>query len=276
MPIKLIACDIDGTLVGHSLAFSPRVLDAVRLAQKRGIIVTIATGRGFPATRRFADQLGIDVPLICYQGAQIKTPAGETVEETAFPRQHLALVNDFCRRNGWELTVYYEDEIYHSTRQYDQDYYDRWFGLPLHLVDDLLAAVPGDPIKFIALSPCQEQGDSLEEQLLQLANDQFQILRSHAWFVEGLDLDVSKGNSLSRLAQKWQVNRSEVMAIGDSGNDVSMLEWAGVGVAMGNAPQNVKAAADSIAPTQDNDGAAWAIETYALGSKNSHLTGFQA
>ena len=264
MPIKLIACDIDGTLVGHSLTFSARVLDAIHRAQNRGIIVTLATGRGFPATRRFADQLGIDVPLICYQGAQIRTPAGKTVNETTLPHQHLAMVVDFCHQHGWELTVYYNDEIYHSTQQYDPDYYERWFGLPVHLVDDLLAEVTGDPTKFIALAPTQKQGDYLEKQLRHLANGQFQILRSHAWFVEGLDLCVSKGNSLSRLAKEWQVDRKDVMAIGDSGNDVSMLEWAGLGVAMGNAPDHVKAAADAIAPSQEEDGVAWAIETHAL------------
>jgi len=266
MPIKLIACDIDGTLVGHDLEFSARVLDAIRCAQESGIIVTIATGRGFPATRPFTDQLGIHVPLICYQGAQIKTPLGETIAETAFPLEHLARVDQFCREEGWELTVYYQDEIYHTIRQHEQDYYDRWFGLPVHLVRDLLAEIPEEPVKFIALAPSEEQGDHLEKQLRRCAAGQFQVLRSHPWFVEGLALEVSKGNSLACLAQMWGVSRGETMAIGDSGNDISMLEWAGVGVAMGNAPPSVRKSATIVAPTQSDDGAAWAIEKYALQS----------
>jgi hydroxymethylpyrimidine pyrophosphatase-like HAD family hydrolase len=89
-------------------------------------------------------------------------------------------------------------------------------------------------------------------------------MRSHRWFVEGLAAGVSKGAAAERLAARLGVAREQVMALGDGGNDLAMVEWAGLGVAMGNAAPAVRAAADVVAPTQAEDGAAWAIERYAL------------
>jgi Cof subfamily protein (haloacid dehalogenase superfamily) len=264
MTIKLIACDLDGTLVGTDLTFSPRLLDAVRRAQARGITVTLATGRGFPSTRAFARRLGIDAPVICYQGAQIKSAGGELLYEAALPRTFLPEMLAYCLAQGRELSVYCDDQIYQATRMHDQAYYDLWFGLPIHQVDDLLAALPGDPIKFIAIAPDQAEGDRLEREIRTEAAGRFQVVRSHAWFVEGLARGVSKGDSLARLARRLGIAQDEVMALGDSGNDAAMVAWAGWGVAIGNASDDVKSVANAIAPPQDEDGAAWAIERYAL------------
>ena len=265
MTIKLIACDLDGTLIGEDFAFSPRLLRAVGRCLEEGITVTLATGRGYPSTRGFAAQLGISTPLICYQGAQIRTMQGDTLYERTFPGEHLPEVVAFCRQGGWELSVYCDDQIYQSTWQHDPAYYDRWFGLPLRRVDDLLAALPGPPIKFICSALTRALCDALEPDLWALSAGRYQVVRSHPWFVEGLALEASKGGGLARLAQRLGVRREEVMALGDSDNDASMLQWAGWGVAMGDARPAVRQAADAIAPPQAQDGAAWAIERYALG-----------
>jgi Cof subfamily protein (haloacid dehalogenase superfamily) len=226
--------------------------------------VTIATGRGFPSTRQFAQRLGIAVPLICYQGAQIRDLDGAVLHQATLPLQCLQPVIDLCRTGGWELTAYHDDRIYQTTRLYDQAYYDRWFGLPIRQVDDLLAALPGDPIKFIAIAPTRQAADQLEVALRRLAGPELLIMRSHAYFVEGIAAHASKGDGVARLARRLGIDREQVMAIGDSGNDASMVEWAGLGIAMGNASAEVVALASAIAPSQAEDGAAWAIERYAL------------
>jgi Cof subfamily protein (haloacid dehalogenase superfamily) len=265
--IRLIACDLDGTLMGEDLEFSPRLLRAIRRAQDRGITVTIATGRGFPSTRRFAQQLGTTAPLVCYQGAQVRLGDGTLLFQANLPRAYLPEVIGFCRAQHRELTVYCEDEIYQATQMYDPAYYDRWFSLPRHLVGDLLTALPGELVKFLAIATGREDGDRLEEDVRALAAHRFQVVRSHAWFVEGLASGVSKGDGLARLAQYLGIQREAVMAMGDSGNDASMVEWAGIGVAVGNASADVKAVADVIAPPLAEDGAAWAIERYVLGER---------
>jgi len=265
MNIRLIACDLDGTLMGEDLDFSPRLVRAVRRAQDRGITVTIATGRGFPTTRQFAQRLNITAPLVCYQGAQIRLHDGTSWYQANLPRAYLPEVIAFCRDQRRELTVYCDDQIYQASQMYDAAYYDRWFSLPRHLVGDLLTALPGEPVKFLAIGASREDGDRLEEDVRALAAHRFQVVRSHAWFVEGLAGGVSKRDGLSRLAQHLGIRREEVMALGDSGNDASMVDWAGLGVAVGNASADVKAVADVIAPSLAEDGAAWAIERFALG-----------
>jgi Cof subfamily protein (haloacid dehalogenase superfamily) len=268
MDIRLIACDLDGTLMGPELVFTPRVRDAICRACARGITVTLATGRGYPSTRGYACQLGIDAPLICYQGAQIRDPDGGTLYQTPLPRTHLPEVIAFCRERGCELALYCDDEIYQTTRMYDPDYYDRWFGLPMHFVEGearLLDALPSAPIKFIVIAANEAEADRVEPDLVALLSGRLQVMRSHAWFIEGLAQGVSKGDALSRLARRLGVVREQTMALGDSDNDAALVAWAGLGVAVGNASPAVRAAADVFAPPQDEDGAAWAIERFALG-----------
>lgn len=264
MTIQLIISDLDGTLVGHELALSPRLCRAVRRAQDRGVRMILATGRGYPSAVRFAQELGTDMPLICYQGAQIRTFDGALLYEVTLSRHFLPQVSAFCAQWGCELAVYAGDEIYQTTQLYDADYYQRWFSLPRHRVDDLLVALPSDPVKFIAISADEATADRVERGMRALAADRFQVMRSHAWFVEGLGAGVSKGEAAARLAARLGIARQDVMAIGDSGNDAALVEWAGLGVAVGNASGAVKAVADVIAPSQAEDGAAWAIERYAL------------
>ncbi|MFN2155306.1 MAG: Cof-type HAD-IIB family hydrolase [Anaerolineae bacterium] len=265
MTIQLVACDLDGTLVGPDLVFSSRVREAVRRAEAQGVTVTLATGRGYPATRPFATQLAIRAPLICYQGAQIRRGDGSTLYETLLPRRYLPPVIALCRERGWELSAYCGDRVYQTTQIYEPAFYDRWFGLPLEQVCGLVKALPGDPIKFIIIAPTQIEGDEIERLLRAHADGQFQVMRSHPQFVEGLARGVSKGDAVARLARQMGIEREEVMAIGDSENDRSMVAWAGVGVAIGNATSEVKAVATVIAPAQSQDGAAWAIERYVLG-----------
>ena len=264
MNIKLIACDLDGTLLGEDLALSPRLCEAVRRAQARGIRVTLATGRAYPSAVRFGRSLGISAPLICYQGAQVRALGGAMLHETTLPMRYLPEVIALSQGQGWELAVYAGDEIYQTTQLYSDGYYERWFSLPLRRVDDLLAALPADPVKYIAIAPDQTTADRIERELGTLAAGRYQVTRSHAWFVEGLGQGVSKGDALARVAAQLGIVREEVMAVGDSGNDRAMVEWAGLGVAMGNASPEVKTVADVVAPSLAEDGAAWAIERYAL------------
>jgi Cof subfamily protein (haloacid dehalogenase superfamily) len=264
MNVKLIISDLDGTLVGNELALSPRLCRAVRRAQDRGIWMTLATGRGYPSAVRFARELGTDMPLICYQGAQIRALDGALLYEATLPRHFLPEVSAFCAEWGCELAVYAGDEIYQTTQLYDADYYERWFSLPRHWVDDLLVALPSDPVKFIAISSDEATADLVEREMKALAADRFQVTRSHAWFVEGLGTGVSKGAAAARLAAQLGIARQDVMAIGDSGNDAALVEWAGLGIAVGNASDEVKAVARVVAPSQAEDGAAWAIERYVL------------
>ena len=265
---RLLTCDLDGTLLGPDLTFSPRLRQAIQEARSLGTVVALATGRGFPSASRFAQDLGLDTPVICYQGAEIRSPDGAYLHQATLSRSYLPAVIQFCKTEQLELSVYWKDHIYQATRMYNQDFYDRWFSLPIQQVSDLLSALSGDPCKFIVTTATEQEGDWVEAQIRDMAAQQFQVMRSHAWFVEGLDRSVSKGNAVARLAQYLGITRAETIAIGDSQNDASMIEWANLGIAMGNASPRVQSVADVVAPPQHEDGAAWAIEQFILGKRS--------
>ncbi len=134
----------------------------------------------------------------------------------------------------------------------------------LHQVPDLANGLAGDPQKLVFIN----DADVSEQLLVDLTarfGGQLQVVQSFPLYVELTHREASKGKAVEWLASHWGVPRQEVMAIGDQGNDCSMIEWAGLGVAMGNAVASVKAIADWVAPSAQEDGAAVAIERFALG-----------
>lgn len=264
MPYRLIALDLDGTLLHEDLSISPRVRRTLERATAGGIRVTLASGRGYPSMRRWADELGIVTPLICYQGAVIADPATHRrVYQRPFGFDLVRDVVAFARARDLSLTLYVADEIYVENRRHSRAFYDKWFGLPLHVVDDLMGTLPGEPDKFLIVGD-EDELDALRPAVASTFGDRLQIVRSHRYFLEGLSADASKGRALAWLAGELGVARGETVAIGDSGNDRAMIAWAGLGVAMGNASDEARSAADWIAPGVDEDGVAEAIERFCL------------
>jgi Cof subfamily protein (haloacid dehalogenase superfamily) len=264
---RLLACDLDGTLMGDDTVIAIRVKRAVFAAQARGIHVTLATGRGFPETLPFAQALNITVPIICYQGGLVKDPAtGELLFRATMPRDLVLDVIELAHRRDWHLVVYVDDAVYIDEYRQPRSFYADLLGLKIHLVDDLADVIvhgETDPAKFLFVAD-KVESDRIFSEIDARYAQHMNVVRSHALFVEGNPLGVSKGSALRRLAGFLNVPQREVMAIGDQGNDVPMLEWAGFGVAMANASRTTIAAADWIAPPLSADGAAVAIERFLL------------
>ena len=265
---RLIAFDLDGTLLNDELVMSPRVRRALDQARERGIWLTLASGRGYPALRPWVDDLGWITPLICYQGAVVADAAsGRAVFQLTFPKsQAVDLVAFACERH-LELLLFADDVIYVENKLRPDAYYDKWFGGAFQVVDDLLAATPAELSKFIIVGDGEDL-DFLRPEVERRFGDHLQIVRSHRFFLEGLANEATKGNALAWLAARLGVAREETMAIGDSGNDRSMIAWAGLGVAVGNASDEAKSAADYIAPSVDEDGVAEVLERFCLRNGN--------
>lgn len=269
MRYNLIAVDLDGTLFGEDLAIRPRVRDALGQAMERGVYVTLATGRAFPYTARVAARLGITTPLICYQGGLVKDPCTHQVlHAVTMPRSLVDEAIHLAERDNLHLTVYAGDEMYLTELRYPREFYDHWFTLPIRVVNHLSTELPGEPIKFLVIAE-----PPAADQILPVWKGHFEgrlgIVRSHRYFVEGNPLGVSKGEALARLASYLGIRREETIAIGDNDNDRSMIEWAGLGVAMGNAPADLQASADYVAPTVDADGVAEVIERFVLSNESA-------
>jgi Cof subfamily protein (haloacid dehalogenase superfamily) len=262
LTIKLIALDLDGTLLTEDLRMSARVRDALGEAMARGVRVTLASGRGYPAMAGWADELGITTPLISYQGAMItKVGTQESIYQRAFPVELVPALRDFGRAHDLPLTLYMDNSIYVERKRRSDAFYDKWFGLPFQAVDDLAAAVTGAPTKFIIIGDGEDL-DAITPEVERQFGDKLQIMRSHRFFLEGLALATNKGTALAWLADRYDIRRAETMAIGDSGNDRAMVAWAGIGVAMGNATDEVKQVADWVTGTVEQDGVAEAIERF--------------
>lgn len=263
--IRLLALDLDGTLIGADLHISPRVRRAIAAAQERGVVATLATGRMFESTLPFARTLSITAPLICYQGGLIQAPDARSplyraMLDRALAREALEL----HAQHGWRAALYADNQVFIAERQRPDRFYQDYLGERLNWGADLdatLAQRTPDKVLFIA-EP--DEADIIEETLRQRFDGRAEVTRSHARFVEVNPPGVSKGDALRRLANHLDIPQTQVMAIGDQGNDIAMIAWAGIGVAMGNASADVQAVADWVAPPLEDDGAAIAIERFIL------------
>ena len=261
---KLLACDLDGTLMDETFTFTSRVKAAVALAMAHGVAVTIATGRAYPSTLPFAQELGITLPLICTQGGLIKDPiTGEVLHQAVMSLSLAHEIVALSQQRGWHLTLYMDDQVYLTDLQCPRSFYDQMFSLPLHIVSNLTAAISRPPAKFIIIAK-PDQADAIVPELREQFAGRLRVVRSHRNFVEGNPLDASKGQALARLAERLGIPQSQTAAIGDNDNDADMVAWAGLGLAMGNAHPDLKAIADVVLPPVEEDGVAVAIKKYIL------------
>ena len=261
-PIRLLALDQDGTLFDFSFQFSSRVRRAIATAQRLGIAVTFATGRSITSTRPFAEELDIREPLICYQGGCIAERNGRVLHRVALDRNLAAQVIDFAQARNWHVNLYCDGQLYLTELRHPLSFYEGLLNPASHRVSDLHALLDRDPDKVLIVA--EGNGDEILAGLRERFDGQMEIVRSHDLFIEANPLNVDKSTGLAWLAVHLGVPQSQVMAVGDQDNDAPMVAWAGLGVAMGNGSPACKAVADWIAPPLDQDGAAVAIERFAL------------
>lgn len=264
--IRLIVLDLDQTVMGSDLTISPRVKTAISRAQARGIMLTLATGREARLAARFAGELGITAPIICAQGGCIYDPQTDQVlHEVRLPRAVLPAVVASATRYGWNIHFETADRLYfppasrHPEAIFELLRYSNWAR-----VGDLLQDMPEEPHKFIVTLDRLEDRERVLREMRESLGGQVTAVPSHPHLIEGVPAGVNKAHGLAWLGRHLGFGREEAMAIGDSESDIPMLEWAEIGVAMGNSSPAVKAVAAWVAPTLAEDGAAVAIERFAL------------
>jgi Cof subfamily protein (haloacid dehalogenase superfamily) len=262
--IRLLALDLDQTLFGNDLVMTPRVQRAIAGAQAKGTQVTIVTGREAYAASRVARDLKITAPIVCAQGACIFDHVhNEVLHDERLPMELLPRILAVIERHGWNVHLETFDKLFfppassHSAAFFELLRYSNWVR-----VGDLVNDLPEPPLKFIVTVERTEDRATVVEVMHREFGDAITVVPSHPHLVEGVPAGVHKGHGLAWLAGHLHVAQSEVMAIGDSEADIPMIRWAGIGVAMGNATPETKAAADWVAPTLSEDGAAVAIEKF--------------
>lgn len=271
MTYRLLAFDLDGTAAEDGRLPTPRVAAALAAARARGLRVVLATGRSYASAQRYALTLGLEDPLIASQGALVREllPPQVTLLCETLPLGPLSEFLALAQAWNLDVSLYGEGEYFVTEVRHPPGFHDRWFGLPMHVVagfDDALrtlAAQGEAPVKVLVTAEPAET-DRLAPLLTERFAGRLTVVRSHAMFTEVIPLRASKGNALAFLADRYGISRRETVAVGDSGNDISMIRWAGLGVAMGNATPDVLAAADWVAPTVAEDGLAATIERFVL------------
>ncbi len=264
MDIKLVALDLDETLLNKSLIVSPRTREAIAQAIAKGVTVTVATGRMYSSALIYAKQLGLDVPLITYNGGLIRrVQSGETLYHMPVDEQVAQEVLALFRENSWYIQSYVDDILYVAEHNETSRYYERMTGIKAVALGDAFYTMAGAPTKMLALTGEDKMGE-IESKIRSAFGDRLCIARSKATYLEMTHPDVNKGHALAFLAEKLHITREQVMAVGDSQNDLDMIQYAGWGVAMDNAAANVKAAAQAVTGHHDADGVAEAIEKFVL------------
>jgi Cof subfamily protein (haloacid dehalogenase superfamily) len=263
--IRLVALDLDGTLISTKLQISQNVKTAIARARVAGVAFTMITGRMFAAARPFATAIGIEGPIVCYQGAATYVVAsGERLAHTPIPAPIGLRVFERAALEGVRALGYFDDELY---TEVDDEYtrsYTALARVEAHVVGPLaqfFADRPSTKINCV-LDP-KLAAAYAEELSIWLAGDA-NVTRSQPEFVEVIDAGVDKGHALRAVAQYYGVELAETMAVGDSWNDVPLLTSAGFGVAMGTAPPELTAKADAIVGGVEDDGVAEAIERFIL------------
>jgi Cof subfamily protein (haloacid dehalogenase superfamily) len=269
-PTRLVALDIDGTLVGDDLLLRERTRVAIRAAIERGVSVSIVTGRMATSALGFARDLGIRDPIVGYQGALIRAvppPGTERLGKLLLHRPLAAAaareVIEWTRQIGLDPHVNHLERFIIRADDPRADDYSAFLGGRAVLVDDLLVWLRRPVSKIIAVSDTP-----IDASVLDVARERFagraDVTISHPRFLEFLRPGVSKGAAVRWLARRAGVPLANVLAIGDQFNDLEMIATAGHGAAMPHAPAPVRSAARYVAEPLEDEGAARLIEDLVL------------
>lgn len=240
---RLVVLDIDGTIAGESNEVTPRVINALQAVKARGIHITLATGRMYCSALYFAQAIGTDLPLICYNGAWIQSPQAEDrVWHLPVPIPLAEELLDYCEQPEWrtllDVHFYMDDQLYVREITKETQAYIERSRIQANAVGDLRSLLEAEPTKVLAMSRYPEVTSNLISQIKQqYSQNQLYLTQSNPYFFEACHPGASKGKALRYLVEEQlKLKPENTIAIGDNFNDLEMLNYAALGIAMGDAP----------------------------------------
>jgi hypothetical protein len=278
---RLLISDLDGTLLDERLQVDQQDVDAVALAHEAGMRVGVATGRMYRSGLPHALALGVDLPLICYQGALIQELAPGTSEEELaaapvllreeVPGELGLEVLEICRRRGYALNVYQDDHLYVDEINDDVRFYTGIAQVKAEVASDpsLEERVRRGSTKLTVVLADRDRFQAALAELQELIGDRAEVTRSLIGFCEITARGVNKGHALRWLCRHLKVDPQEVVAVGDAPNDLPLLAAAGTKVAVETAAAQVKAAADWLVPGPGQGGLAEVVRRVLLSPATS-------
>ncbi len=268
---KLIAIDMDGTLLNSQNKISSKNILAINKASELGVQVVLCTGRIFTSALYYANALKLNTPIIACNGAFIaEKNKSKAIYKNPISMECSKKVIDMAEREGMYYHFYDDSKFYARELTKTVENYYRWNidkddkdRLNINIIDNPMHIVEREKINVYKFVFVEDDGEKLirfRSKLSQIEG----IEVSSSWWnnMEIMNKGVSKGNALSVLCKLLNIDSQNVMAIGDNENDIPMLKFAGTGIAMGNGEDIVKEMADYVTDTNDNDGVANAINKF--------------
>ncbi|MGX7243432.1 sugar-phosphatase [Enterococcus quebecensis] len=267
MSVKLVAIDIDGTLLDSNRKITPKVKETLKKANEKGIFIVLCTGRPLPGVKEQLAELelyGDNDYVITYNGSLVQsTKSNEIISQYTLSYDDFLEIELMSRKVGAHLHTIDDQAIYTANRDIGKysvhEAYLVDMPLKYRAVDEM---TPDLSIIKMMMIDEPEVLDNAISQLPEAFINKYTTVKSTDFYYEILNKEASKGNALAKLAEHLGISQEETMAIGDNENDLSMIEYAGIGVAMGNATESVKQAADVHTTSNDEDGVAEVLLKY--------------
>jgi len=249
----LLALDLDGTILDMQLNLDPRDLKALGRIVSGGVRVIVCTGRPFPGAVPWVKRLGLEGPIVCYQGAEVRSLDGGVLLDHGIPHDVAMEVIRYARERGLHVQAYRDDELMVERDRPEAHRYAEHAGMEIHLVGDLDQAMgPTTPKLVIVSKPATLE--ALLPDVRRRWAGKLNVATSTPDYLEFTSVDSDKASALRFLCERFDISQAEVAAVGDGRNDASMIAWAGLGVAVKGSPPEVMDAADRTIPGPGHGG----------------------
>ncbi len=239
----MLALDLDGTILDLKLNLDPRDVDALHRIVDGGVTVVACTGRPFPGAVPWVKKLGLGGPIVCYQGAEVRALDGAVLLDHGVGHDLAMEVIGYANERDLHVQAYRDDRLIVERDRPEAHIYARHAGMQIHVVGDLDRAMgPTTPKLVIVATP--ERIEQVLPDARARWKGRLNVATSVPEYLEFTSVDSDKASALRFLCERFGIRRSEAAAVGDGRNDASMIEWAGLGVAVEGSPSEVIAAAD--------------------------------
>lgn len=261
---KLIALDIDGTLYNDEKKITHKTRQALIDAQKNGHVAVLASGRPTPGLYLQSEELKLEKYhglLLSYNGGKVTDiTSNEVIYQKAIPNKTAKKLLKHLEK--FDVNPIVDDGVYIYTNKpngFKLDFESQQNRLEIKKVDNICNSVDFDPVKILIAAPNEILAPLIDE-ICKPFKDTLSFVMSAPFYLEATVKGVTKAHALKKISEKLNIDRSDVIAFGDAENDMSMIEYAGKGVAMGNACETLKEAADMVTLSNNDDGIAFALD----------------
>lgn len=268
MTYKLLALDLDGTLLNSEQKISAKNFSMIRKAEENGVRIVIATGRMFNSALPYINRLDLSGPMITYNGALIKeAKTGQIIDHTPLKKDDIIEILTIARDRDLHINMYHNDQLYVEKYFDEAVFYENISGIKAKQINSLNELIDLDITKILLID---RNKDSYKTHLNYFKNkysNNLSISKSNSSYIDIMAKDVSKGNALLKVAELYDIKPAEIIAIGDSYNDLKMLKIVGLGIAMENSSNDIKNIAQMTTLNNDNNGVAKAINNIIFSNK---------